>query len=61
VFIAQNRIHFKIRKQNGFSRVTCLSYPKLGVKRNFWPLRNFWPVIVPQVFCFSEWRNEVWR
>jgi len=25
-----------------------------GVKRNCWPLRNFWPVIVFQLFCFSE-------
>jgi len=24
-----------------------------GVKRNFW-LRNFWPVIVSRLFCFSE-------
>jgi len=23
-------------------------------KRNFSPLRNFWPVIVRQLFCFSE-------
>jgi len=25
-----------------------------GVKRNFRPLQNFWPVIVCQLFCFSE-------
>ena len=25
-----------------------------GVKRNFGPLRNFWPIIVCQLFCFSE-------
>jgi len=25
-----------------------------GVKRNFWPLRNFWLVIVFQLFFFSE-------
>jgi len=25
-----------------------------GVRRNFWPLRNCWPVIVFQLFCFSE-------
>jgi len=25
-----------------------------GVKRNFWPLRNVWPVIVFQLFCFSK-------
>jgi len=28
--------------------VQCESY----VKRNFWRLRNFWPVIVFQLFCF---------
>jgi len=32
-----------------------------SVKRNFWPLRKFWPVIVCQLFCFSERRNKVWR
>jgi len=25
-----------------------------GVKQNFWPLRNVWPVVVFQLFCFSE-------
>jgi len=25
-----------------------------GVTRKFWTLRNFWPVIVCQLFCFSE-------
>jgi len=25
-----------------------------GVKRNFWLLRNFWPIIVCQLFSFSE-------
>jgi len=25
-----------------------------GVKRNFWPLRNSWPIIVCQLFCFWE-------
>jgi len=25
-----------------------------GVKRNLWRLQNFWPVIVCQLFCFSE-------
>jgi len=25
-----------------------------GVKRNFWALRNFWPVSVYQLFCLSE-------
>jgi len=25
-----------------------------GVKRNFWPLRNFWTVNVFQLFCFSK-------
>jgi len=24
------------------------------VKRNFWSLRNFWPIIACQLFCFSE-------
>jgi len=24
------------------------------IKWNFWPLRNFWPIIVCQWFCFSE-------
>jgi len=32
-----------------------------GVKRNFWSLRNFWPVIVCRLFCFSEKRNKVWQ
>ena len=32
-----------------------------GVKRNFWPLRNFWYVVVCQSFCFSEWRTKVCR
>ena len=32
-----------------------------GVKRNFWPWRNFWPIIVCQLFCFAEQRNKVWR
>ena len=40
-----------------------LLLPKLisetGVKWNFWTLRNVWPVIVCQLFCFSEWRNKV--
>ena len=30
-------------------------------KWNFWPLQNFWPIIVCQLFCFSEWRNKIWR
>ena len=30
-----------------------------GVKRNFWPLRNFW-LVVFQLFCFREKRNNVW-
>jgi len=25
-----------------------------GVKRNFWPLRKFWPITAFQLFCFSE-------
>jgi len=25
-----------------------------GVKRHFWPLRNFWPFIVYQLLCFWE-------
>ena len=25
-----------------------------GVKWNFWPLRNFWPIIICQLFCLSE-------
>jgi len=25
-----------------------------GVKWNFWPRRNSWPIIVYQLFCFSE-------
>jgi len=25
-----------------------------GVKRNFWPLRNIWPIIICQLYCFSE-------
>jgi len=32
-----------------------------GVKRNFWPLRNFWSDIVFQLFRFSEYRNKVWQ
>jgi len=27
---------------------------RTGIKRNFWPLRNFWPIIVCQLFGFSE-------
>jgi len=23
--------------------------------------RNFWPIVVFQLFCFSEQRNKVWR
>jgi len=23
-----------------------------GVKRNLWPLRDFWPIVVCQLFCF---------
>jgi len=30
-----------------------------GVKRNFWPLRNFWPDIVFQLFFFSEQRKSL--
>ena len=29
-FIAQNRIHFKTRKKNGFSQVSFVSYPNPG-------------------------------
>ena len=32
-----------------------------GVKRNFWPLRKFWPVIMFHLFCFPEQRNKVWQ
>jgi len=32
-----------------------------GVKRNFWPLRNFWPGILSQSFCLSEQENKVWQ
>jgi len=28
--------------------------PAPGFKRNFWPLRNFWPVIDSQLFYLSE-------
>jgi len=31
-----------------------LRWTESGVMRNFWPLRNFWSVIVCQLFCFSE-------
>jgi len=39
----------------------CSKIFESGVKRNFWPLRNLWPVIVFQLFCFSEERNKVWQ
>jgi len=34
----------------------CIKYLDIatGVKRNFWPLRNFWLEIVSQLFYFSE-------
>jgi len=35
--------------------------PVTCVKRNSWPLRHFWPVIVSQLFHFSEQRNKVWQ
>jgi len=44
-----------------FRRIWLFLYLFAGVKRNFWPLRNFWTIIVCQVFCFSEWRNKVWH
>jgi len=33
----------------------CLKLLLTGVKR------NFWPVIVSQLFCFSEQENKVWQ
>jgi len=48
-----------VRKCNGpLSRSLQLN---AGVKRNFWSLQNFWPIVVCQLFCFSEQRNKVWR
>jgi len=32
-----------------------------GVKQNILPLRNVWPNIVCQLFCFSEQSNKVCR
>ena len=40
----------KHRNAHGFA----LEFLRSGVKRKFWPLRNFWPVVVFQLFCFSE-------
>jgi len=44
----------RVRKKNAESSRSRLLLSGSGVKRNFWPLRNFWPVIVPQLFFFSE-------
>ena len=33
---------------------SCCKIFESGVKRNFWPLRKFWPIIFYQLFCFSE-------
>jgi len=38
---------------------TCSKIFEPGVKRNFWPLRIFW--LFCRLFCFSEYRNKVWR
>jgi len=31
------------------------------VKRSFWHLRNFSPILACQLFCFSESINRPWR
>jgi len=43
----------KTTSERSFGRAWRSSY-SAGVK---W---SFWPIIVCQLFCFSEWRNKIW-
>jgi len=48
--------HRNVHHRNGIAE-----WSHSVVKRNFWPLRNSWPIIVCQLFCFSDERNKIWR
>jgi len=47
-------LRIRFRKKNAESCRIRLRNAGCGVKRKFSPLRNFWPVIVCLLFCFSE-------